>query len=135
MWFKKTRPPIPKVDDYEKFVEWLLKYADDLEPIRKLYKPDLDRFIEINVKSVLQEIRDRNLNSSDAIMERAGEIGEFFEEKFRPLIGARGGLEFCPPDLRAGAAMLIAKMSALLYIAKHKYDVPIPEELFRRPRI
>ena len=126
---KKKRPEPPQVDEEEKFIEWVLTYTDDLESVRKLYKSNLNKFIKINVKSVLQEIREHKLVSSDAVMDRAGEIGEFFEENFRPLIEKRGGLANCPVELRSAAAMLIVKMSALLYLAKHKFKVDIPEEL------
>jgi len=58
MFFKKEKPP---VDDEDRFVEWVLRYSDDLASLRKPYKKNIDKFVELNLKSVKQELLEHKL--------------------------------------------------------------------------
>jgi hypothetical protein len=81
------------------------------------------------------EIEKQNLTSTDAPMMRAGKIAQFCEENFRRLVDDRGGIAGCPPELQAGAVMVLAKISVMLYLAKHRYGAPIPEDLLSITKI
>ena len=129
MWFKNTKPASPSPNNVEDFVKWLLRYGDDLESLRRPYKRRLDGFVDVNWRAIKKEIDEHNLTSADALMMRGGAIAQFYEENFRQMVDARGGIELCPPDLQAGAVMLLVKISIVLCLAKHKYGAPIPEEL------
>ncbi len=135
MFFKKEKPPVPPLDDEDRFIEWLLRYSDDLASLRKPYKNNIDKFVELNLKSVKQELLEHKLNSAEALMDRGGEIAQFYEENFRDLVELRGGILNCPAQFQAGAIMMLVKISIMLYLAKHKYGAPIPEDLLGMTRI
>jgi hypothetical protein len=135
VWFKKTKPASPSPNDVEDFVKWILRYGDDLESLRRLYKRRLDGFVDVNWRVIKKEIDEHNLTSADALMMRAGTIAQFYEENFRQIVDVRGGIEFCPPELQASAVMMLVKISVMLYLAKHKYGAPIPEELLGMTKI
>jgi hypothetical protein len=135
MFFEKKKPPAPSVDDEDRFIEWLLRYSEDLAVLRKPYKNNLDKFVEVNLKSVKKELQDHKLDSARSLIDRGGEIAQFYDENFREAVDSNGGILNCPTKFQAAAVMLIIKISIMLYLAKHKYGAPIPEELLGMTRI
>jgi hypothetical protein len=136
MWFKKNpTPAAPSPERQEEFVKWLLRYSDDLESLRRPYRKNLDGFVEVNWKSINKEINEQNLTSADALMMRGGKIAKFYEENFMRLVDERGGIAGCPPGLQANAVMMLVKISVMLYLAKHRYGAPIPEDLLGMTKI
>jgi hypothetical protein len=128
-WFKKAKPAPPSIEDEEKLVKWLLRYADDFQPLRRPYAKNIDGFVDVNWRSMKKEIEEHDLRSPDALMMRAGEIAEYYEKNFKPLVDRSGGIDGCRPEFQAGAVMMLVKISVMLYLAKHKYGAPIPEDL------
>ena len=131
MWFKKAEPPppVPSAQNEEEFVKWLLQYSGDLSPFRSLYKNNLEGFVYANWNSLKREIEEHDLRSADALMMRGGEIAEFYQQNFKHHVENRGGLHRCPTDFQAAAVIMLVKVQLMLYLAKHKYGAPIPEEL------
>lgn len=135
MFFKKGKPPAPSVQDEDRFIEWLIRYSDELSDLRKPYRKNIDKFVDLSLKSINQELKEHDLHSGEALLSRAGKIAVFYQENFAEKVDAYGGILNCPAQFQAGAVMMVIKISIMLYLAKHKYGAPIPEELLGMTKI
>lgn len=112
------KPTVPSVNDVEGFVKWMVKYGQDFALLRELYAGALDRFLEALWVDIRNEIMQRNLTSSDALMTRAGELSEYYTANLEKPVNASGGIMGCRADLRLVATVIQAKMMVMFRLAK-----------------
>ena len=110
MFFKKGKPPAPSVQDEDRFIEWLIRYSDELSDLRRPYKKNIDKFVDLNLKSIKKELQEHDLQSDEALLSRAGKIAIFYQENFGDKVDAYGGILNCPAQFQAGAVMMLIKI-------------------------
>ena len=57
-WKTRKRPPPPAPDQDEAFVDWLLRYGQEFDVYRKIYVANIEKYVDINKRAVLKELRD-----------------------------------------------------------------------------
>lgn len=116
------RPSPPPAEQEEQFVEWLLLYEKEFEVFRKIYRKNLEPYLRLNKKSVLEELG--NFPDKESLRNRLGEMSLFYAQHFMPILEKEGGISalgFRDTKTQASIAMLQIKIHILHYILKYKY--------------
>ena len=118
-WKNQSRPKPPPIDQEQQFVGWLLRYGKEFGVYRRIYKRSIERYVEINMQSVLEELE--KYPDRQALSDRLGHLSSFYVEEFLPFVEKSGGLQYLESKAQAHVAMLQIKIQVLFYILRYKY--------------
>lgn len=118
-WHSKKRPSPPPAEQEEQFIEWLLRYGNDFEIYRKIYKSNIDKYVSLNIAAVMKELREHN--DKNRLNDRLGKMSSFYVENFTPALEESGGLLFLNTMNQAAVAGVEIKITIFHYLLKYKY--------------
>lgn len=125
----KSIPPRPSIDDEREFIEWILKYDNELKIYRKAYdKKHLDIVIQGDTDVILEKIL-KPCNNGEELFNKLADIGKS-HENILGMIEKRGGLPNCPPEIVNAYFGHIARLRILPYFIKYKYEMSLTEDIF-----
>lgn len=114
-----NRSAPPSIANEAEYVEWFLRYSDNITIIRELYSSNLDRFVAVSRTGALKELQ--KYVTEDALFSRVWNLSINYEKNLKPLVQQCGGLENCPPELQGAAVSMILNMAVILEFLQKKY--------------
>jgi hypothetical protein len=115
-----TKPYPPSPHNERAFIEWLLRYGRDFEPVRMIYASNLDRAVQLFANQADKELRE--YNSHETLRARSDYIHRLFAEGFFPAVSNDiRNILFLEPTRQAEYMQIFVKMALLDYILLYKY--------------
>lgn len=119
MFFKREPPEPPPITNEEEYVAWFVEHSDDVAPLRKLYKKNIEKFVAASTEGTMKVLNE--YPSGDLLFKRIGTLSTAYETKVKPFVADYGGLEFCPPELQGAAVSLLMSICVGIEFLKKKY--------------
>lgn len=113
-------PPRPSIDETAKFIEWMIRYHEEMEYLRRMLAP---KVFEALVPGMTQDMMCflEKHNSAEKLMDKLSLAGELYE-KLQPILKQRNNdLNQCSQDIQVSFIDITTKMNLIPYFLKYKY--------------
>lgn len=117
---KTVVPPLPSIDETAQFIEWMLRYHEGMEYLRKMLPA---KAFEVLVPAITKDMMKtlETCNSAHKLMERLSLAGELYQ-KMQPIIEKRNGdISKCSQEIQTYFIDITSKMTLIPYFLKYKY--------------
>jgi hypothetical protein len=119
---KTNVPPRPPIDEAAQFIEWMLRYHEAMEYLRKMLAPKAFEALVPAITKVMMRFLE-TYNSAEKLMDRLIIAGEL-NQKLQPILAKRDGdISQCPQEIQTSFIDITSKLSLLPYFLKYKYGV------------
>lgn len=120
----KTRetqvPPRPSIDETAKFIEWMIRYHEEMEYLRRMLAPKVFEALVPSMTKDMMCFLEKH-NSSEKLMDKLSIAGELYE-KLQPILKQRNNnLNQCSQDIQVSFIDITTKMNLIPYFLKYKY--------------
>lgn len=110
----------PPVDHIELFIEWILRHGRDFEHFRYIYRRNVETYVNAGRSLVLKTLS--ACPNETSLDKKVGELSQFFEQNFKPVVDKAGGLFELDAKTQAYVVQLQTQIMVLNYVLKYKYN-------------
>ncbi|MCX5806976.1 MAG: hypothetical protein NT010_13100 [Proteobacteria bacterium] len=113
-------PPRPSIDETAKFIEWMIRYHEDMEYLRRMLVPKVfEGFVPGMTKDMVRFLEKHN--SAEKLIDKLGDARELYE-KLQPILKQRNNdLNQCSQEIQVYFIDITTKMALIPYFLKYNY--------------
>jgi hypothetical protein len=118
---KETQvPPCPSIDETARFIEWMIRYHEEMEYLRRMLAPKVFEALVPGMTKDMMCFLEKH-NSAEKLMDRLSLASELYE-KLQPILKQRNNdLNQCSQDIQVSFIDITTKMNLIPYFLKYKY--------------
>lgn len=118
---KETQvPPRPSIDETAKFIEWMIRYHEEMEYLRRMLAPKVFEALVPGMTKDMMCFLEKH-NSAEKLMDKLSIAGELYK-KLQPILKQRNNdLNQCSQDIQVSFIDITTKMCLIPYFLKYKY--------------
>ena len=119
----------------KEFIKWMLRYDDELEYYRNAFKQEhLDTVFENTATLIIEKDLNRYKTGYE-LFDRLSQTDNVLQNELGPIIQKRGGIEYCPKEIKNAFLDVTAKLIILPYFIKYKYGLDLPSNIFKLKKL
>ena len=103
-------PPRPSIDETAKFIEWMIRYHEEMEYLRRMLAPKVFEALVPGMTKDMMCFLEKH-NSAEKLMDKLSLAGELYE-KLQPILKQRNNdLNQCSQDIQVSFIDITTKWS------------------------
>jgi hypothetical protein len=118
---KETQvPPRPSIDETAKFIEWMIRYHEEMEYLRRMLAPKVFEALVPGITKDMVFFLEKH-NSAEKLIDKLSTARELYEE-LKPILKTKNNdLNQCSQDIQVYFIDITTKMNLIPYFLKYKY--------------
>ncbi len=118
---KETQvPQRPSIDETAKFIEWMIRYHEEMEYLRRMLAPKVFEALVPGMTKDMVCFLEKH-DSAEKLMDKLSIAGELYE-KLQPILKKRNNdLNQCSQDIQVSFIDITTKINLIPYFLKYKY--------------
>ena len=117
---KTTVPPRPSIDETAKFIEWMIRYHEEMGYLRSMFAPKMFETLVPGMTKDMMCFLEKH-NSAEKLIDRLSLARELYE-KLQPILKKRNNdLNQCPQGIQVSFIDITTKIKLIPYFLKYKY--------------